>query len=185
MPLHPIPATVSTDRRACLRQLAFALALAAPLARASDGFEWRPWPKGKRAPAFELPQLDGKPWRLSAQGGKVVLVNFWASWCAPCRDEMPSLMRLATQRAADGLVVVAVNYRESVATVTRFADSLGLTLPTLLDADGAMAVAYTPRIFPSTVVFDRRGRPVGTVVGEIDWGGDPAQRILAPVLANG
>lgn len=179
------PFAVCPDRRASRRQILSLAVLAAPLARASEGFEWRPWPQGKPTPALDLPQLDGKVWRLAAQRGKVVLVNFWASWCAPCRDEMPSLMRLAMQRAADGLVVVAVNYRESAATVTRFVDNLRLTLPTLLDADGAMAAAYTPRIFPSTVIFDRRGRPVGTVVGEIDWGGASANRILAPLLGTG
>ena len=132
-----------------------------------------------------LPMTDGSPWRLSQQAGKVVLANFWASWCAPCRDEMPSLHRLAQRRAADGLVVVAVNYRETARTIERFFDGLGLRLPTLLDTDGALSAAYTPRIFPSTVVFDRRGRTVGTVVGEIDWEGDPAARILAPLLGPG
>lgn len=132
-----------------------------------------------------LPMTDGTPWRLSQQAGKVVLANFWASWCAPCRDEMPSLHRLAQRRVGDGLVVVAVNYRETVRTVERFFDALGLSLPTLLDSDGALSAAYTPRIFPSTVVFDRRGRTVGTVVGEIDWDGDAAARILAPLLGPG
>ena len=98
---------------------------------------------------------------------------------------MPSLHRLAQRRVGDGLVVVAVNYRETVRTVERFFDALGLSLPTLLDSDGALSAAYTPRIFPSTVVFDRRGRTVGTVVGEIDWDGDAAARILAPLLGPG
>lgn len=160
-----------------------AASVAAGPVHATDGYEWRPWPRGKRVPPLALPLTDGTPWQLSQQAGQVVLANFWASWCAPCRDEMPSLHRLARQRAADGLVVIGVNYRESAATVARFFDGLGLVLPTLLDRDGAVAAAYTPRIFPSTVVFDRRGRPVGTVVGEIDWSGDAAARILAPVLA--
>ena len=97
----------------------------------------------------------------------------------------PSLVRLAARRSADKLVVVGVNYRESAATITRFLDPLMLKLPTLLDSDGDMASVYTPRIFPSTVIFGRRGRPLGTVVGEIDWGGEAANRILAPLLAPG
>ncbi|MBK8529814.1 MAG: TlpA family protein disulfide reductase [Rubrivivax sp.] len=180
------PATACRiDRRQGLQWLAASVVLGAPatrVARAADAFEWRPWPPSKRAPPLNLPLLDGTRWQLSSQAGRVVLANFWASWCAPCRDEMPSLMRLAAQRAADGLVVMGVNYRESASTVARFLDGLSLKLPTLLDRDGAIAVAYTPRIFPSTVVFDRQGKPVGTVVGEIDWDGDAAARILAPLL---
>ena len=90
-----------------------------------------------------------------------MLANFWATWCAPCRDEMPSLLRLAEQRAAAGLLAVGVNYKESAGTVRRFLDGLGLNLTVLLDSDGSVATAWTPRIFPSTLVFDRRGRPRG------------------------
>lgn len=153
---------------------------------AADAFEWRPWPARKRVPALKLLQLDGSRWRLDAQAGQVLLANFWATWCAPCRDEMPSLLRLAEQRAAAGLRVVAINYKESPAVVRRFLDGLGVasTLPVLLDSDGHAATDWTPRIFPSTVVFDRRARPVGTVVGEIDWTGDAAQGLLAPLLAS-
>lgn len=176
-----------SDRRRWLVGMGMAaggLSVGGPL-QAADAFEWRPWPAGKRVPALDLPQPDGSRWRLEAQVGRVVLANFWATWCAPCRDEMPSLALLARQRAAAGLVVVAVNYKESAATAGRFLDGLGLSLPLLLDRDGEAAAAWTPRIFPSTVVFDRRARPLGTVVGEIDWSGDAAQRILAPLLASG
>lgn len=173
------------DRRRCLACLAGSLAAASTPLRAADAFEWRPWPEGKRVPPLDLPLLDGGRWRLQAQAGRVVLANFWATWCAPCRDEMPSLVQLAGQRAGDGLLLVAVNYKESAATVTRFLGSLGLSLPVALDIDGEAATAWTPRIFPSTVVFNRRGRPMGTVVGEIDWGGAAAARILAPVLSAG
>ena len=155
------------------------------MARAGEAFEWRPWPTGHHVPPLNLPLTDGTPWMLEAQSGKVVLANFWATWCIPCRAEMPSLVRLAARRSADKLVVVGVNYRESAATITRFLDTLMLKLPTLLDSDGDMASVYTPRIFPSTVIFGRRGRPLGTVVGEIDWGGEAANRILAPLLAPG
>lgn len=180
------PLATDARRRLTLLQLAgWSVGLGALPARSADAFEWRPWPAGKRVPPLDLALTDGARWRLSAQGGKVVLANFWASWCAPCRDEMPSLHALARRRAGEGLVVVGVNYKESAATVARFFDGLGLQLPTLLDADGSIAAAYTPRIFPSTVVFDRRARPVGTVVGEIDWSGDAAARILAPVLGPG
>ena len=151
---------------------------------AADAFEWRRWPAGKAVPALEGTLADGSPWRLPAWRGHVVLANFWATWCVPCRDEMPSLARLAAEQRGSGLRVIGVNYRESAATVKRFFDRLGLELPTLLDADGELAAVFTPRIFPSTVVFDRQGRPLGTVVGEIDWTGAAAEQILRPLLTG-
>ena len=81
-------------------------------------------------------------------------------------------------------MLVGVNYKESSGAVTRFLSGLGLSLPVALDSGGDAATAWTPRIFPSTVLFNRRGRPVGTVVGEIDWGGAAAARILSPVLGG-
>jgi thiol-disulfide isomerase/thioredoxin len=150
---------------------------------AEPGHEWRPWPRGKRAPSLELDALDGPRWRLSAQHGQVVLVNFWATWCEPCRAEMPSLARLAQRREAEGLTVVAANYREGAPAIQRFFDRLGVALPVILDRDGAAAAAWTPRILPSTVIFDRRGRPAGVLVGELDWEGDEAQALLEPLLA--
>lgn len=151
---------------------------------AADAFEWRPWRSGRRVPPLQGALSGGGTWQLSAQAGQVVLANFWASWCAPCRDEMPSLLRLAAERRADRLQVIGVNYREGPATIARFLGGLGLELPTLLDPDGELSAAYTPRIFPSTVVFDRQGRPVGTVVGEIDWQGAAARSILSPLLGS-
>jgi thiol-disulfide isomerase/thioredoxin len=159
--------------------------LTAPLARAGEpGFEWRPWPRDKRVPALDLETLDGKRWRLGEQRGRVVLANFWASWCEPCRAEMPSLAHLARERRDDGLLVVAVNYRETLLAVQRFLERDQLDLPVLLDRDGAAAAAWTPRIFPSTVVFTRHGRPAGVLVGEIDWQGPAATALLAPWLAE-
>ena len=152
--------------------------------RAQAGHEWRPWPRGKRVPALALQRLDGGAWAVADHRGRVVLVNFWASWCEPCRAEMPSLASLARHRLDEGLVVVAANYREALPTVQRFVDRLGLeSLEVVLDRDGSAAAAWTPRIFPSTVVFDRTGRPVGVLVGEIDWEGDDARALLDPLLA--
>lgn len=152
--------------------------------RAQAGHEWRPWPRGKRAPALALQRLDGGTWAATDHRGRVVLVNFWASWCEPCRTEMPSLANLAQQRRDEGLVVVAANYRESPLTVQRFVDRLGLeSVEVVLDRDGSAATAWTPRIFPSTVVFDRTGRPAGVLVGEIDWEGADARALLDPLLA--
>lgn len=167
------------------RLLLSSLALGSPwCAAAEPGHEWRPWTPGRRVPPLELDRLDGTRWRLAEQRGRVVLANFWASWCEPCRAEMPSLARLAGERADDGLSVVAINYREGTAAIRRFFEALRLDLPVLLDRDGAAAAAWTPRIFPSTVLFDRRGAPAGVVVGEIDWNGAEARALVEPLLAT-
>jgi thiol-disulfide isomerase/thioredoxin len=146
--------------------------------------EWRPWPAGRAVPALQLPGLDGTAWRLDAQRGRTVLLNFWATWCEPCRAELPSLLQLAARHADAGLVLMAVNHRENAAAVRRYLDAERLALPVLLDADGSATRAFTPSILPSTVLVRRNGRPAGVLVGEIDWLGDEAARLLAPVLAR-
>lgn len=179
---RPPPAPHALRRRLLLA----AAGLAAPAVRAAPdpGFEWRPWAPGRPVPALDLPTAAGPRWQLEQARGQVVLANFWASWCEPCREEMPALARLAERHAAQGLHVVTVNYRESAPTIERFVRSFALTLPVLIDADGEAALAWTPRIFPSSVLFDRRGRPAGVLVGAIDWLGADAQALLAPLLGT-
>ncbi len=167
----------SSNRR---RFLALAAACAAAPARAAH--EVTPWPAGKAVPAFALQGLDGQAWDLRRLRGRVVVLNFWATWCEPCRAEMPSLDRLA-QRHADGrLVVLAVNYQEHEARVRRFLESMPLQMPVVMDRDGQAARAWTRRIFPSTVLIDAAGRPRLTVTGEYDWDGPDAQRLIEPLL---
>jgi thiol-disulfide isomerase/thioredoxin len=150
---------------------------------AEAGAVRRPWPAGKAVPAVQLPVWEGSaPWSLAAQRGQVVLVNFWASWCEPCRAEMPSLELLAQRHERDRVQVVAVNFRETDAVIRRFVDQTGLGLPVLRDADGNMARAFGVRIFPSTVVFGRDGRPVFTVTGEVDWTGATARAWMAALV---
>ncbi len=141
-----------------------------------------PWPDDKPTPPVALVDLAGRPWTLDAMRGQVVALNFWATWCAPCRTEMPSLQRLQAARRARGLAVVTVNYREGAAAVRDFVRA-PFDLPVLLDADGDVAGAWTPRVFPTTVLVDRAGRPRTVVVGSLDWTGADADRLLEPLLA--
>jgi thiol-disulfide isomerase/thioredoxin len=152
-------------------------------ALAAEGARRLPWPRGLATPPLALPRLDGAPWRLADARGRVVLLNFWASWCEPCVAELPSLEELGRQRAAEGLSVVAINFRESEAAVRRFRERVPGALPLLLDNDGTAARAWQASIFPTTVAIDRRGRAVFTVVGEVDWSGAQAQAWIAPLLA--
>jgi thiol-disulfide isomerase/thioredoxin len=121
------------------------------------------------APDFVLTTLDGATVRLSDLRGRWVLVNFWATWCAPCRDEMPYLDRLAADHA-DHLSVLAVNLRESEATVRAFAEELDLQLSILLAPDDAMLLAYSVRGLPISVLIDPDGNVDQRIIGPIQPG---------------
>jgi thiol-disulfide isomerase/thioredoxin len=152
--------------------------------RSEAAYMVRPWPAGKQAPSLDLVDLDGKPWSLAGLRGQAVVLNFWASWCEPCRAEMPSLELLAAQHERDGLTILAVNYKEPLPTIKRFLDALPFSLPILLDRDGNATGDWTPRIFPTTVLIDRGGVPRQSVLGELEWNGPVARDLVEPLLAR-
>ena len=172
--------TMLRRRDLCTALGAFALPL--HTARADDAVEPQPWPKGRATPPLDLPGYDGARWSLASARGRVVVLNFWASWCEPCRSEMPSLELLAERYAKDGLDVIAVNFRETDAAIARFMALMPVTLPVVRDGDGSAARAWGVRIFPTTVAVARDGRAVFSVVGEVDWTGSEARRWIAPLL---
>ena len=151
--------------------------------RVSAAYVVRPWPEAKPVPALDLLDLDGKRWQLSSLRGKVVVLNFWATWCGPCLQEMPSLSALATRRRGDGLIVVSVNCHEAPDLVRRFLERLPFKPPVLLDSDGDTTSAWTPNVFPTTVLIGRDGRPVSMVLGDLDWTGADARALLDPLAA--
>jgi peroxiredoxin len=110
------------------------------------------------APDFTLRSVDGHNLRLAEQRGQVVLVNFWASWCGPCRAEMPQLSRLYDKYRASGFVMLGVNIDDDPRTATATAARWGLKFPVLLDADKAVSRLYDLGSMPSTVLIDRDGR---------------------------
>jgi len=160
------------------------LGAAARAAESPGQYVVRPWPRERAVPRLGLSDLDGRSWELAALKGRPVLLNFWATWCEPCRAEMPSLDRLARQQAKEGLSVFAVNYQEGEARIREFLDAVHVSLPVLLDRDGVAGRQWTPRVFPSTVLIDRQGQPLSTVIGEFDWGGAEAAALLGPLLAK-
>jgi thiol-disulfide isomerase/thioredoxin len=176
-------------RRKLLRAATLALpaALAGPASHAAgpgsfDTPQPRPWPTGLATPALNLPALDGPPWQLAAARGDVVVLNFWATWCEPCRTELPSLELLATRHAADRLQVLTVNYRETDAALRRFMEAQPLSLRVLRDRDGGASKDWGVRIFPTTVVVGRDGHAAFSVIGEVDWTAAAARAWLAPLL---
>lgn len=166
-----------------LLALVCAMALPAMAAEpaASLGYEVKPWPAGQKAPELRATALDGKVWALKDLRGRAVLVNFWASWCEPCKEEMPSLQALA-DRHPDRLVVLTINLKESPEAIARFVRSSGLRLPVVRDADGSLARAWGVRIYPSTVLVDAQGRVRSVVRGGLDWAGEEGAGLVGPLL---
>jgi thiol-disulfide isomerase/thioredoxin len=164
--------------------LSFATLLASPWVWA-QGYEVRPWPDRKPVPVLASSDLQGKVWRLADLRGKAVLINFWASWCAPCQAEMPSLQSLAQFYGPEKLVVLAVNFEESASVVRQHVQRTHFDLPVLLDPAGAMAHQWGANVFPTTVLVAANGQVRGLVRGELDWSGLQAAKLIEPLLAPG
>lgn len=122
---------------------------------------------GFAAPDFKLQTFDGKLMTLSDLRGKVILVNFWASWCPPCRAEMPALNKVFERYRATGFVVLAVNTTfQDVETEARaFYQNLGLTIPAVLDRDGQVSRSYQVQALPTSFFIDSQGMVRDTVFG--------------------
>jgi peroxiredoxin len=122
---------------------------------------------GRVAPDFRLEQLGGGDLRLSDLRGRPVVLNFWATWCTPCRTEMPEFVRLDQSAGTDGPRVVAVDLQEAVGPVQAFVDEFGMRFPTLFDRSGAVARAYRVNQLPVTVIIDREGIVRATRYGPV------------------
>lgn len=158
--------------------MAAALALLAELAA---GQELRVW-SGGEAPPLELQDLAGNAHRLESYRGQVVLVNFWATWCEPCREEMPSLERLRQSLQGRPFTVLAVNLAEPPSRIRAFLEKMPLGFPVLLDRDTAAAKAWKARILPASYVVDAHGRIRYTYAGELDWSQESVRRTIAALL---
>ena len=131
-------------------------------------------------PALALRDVGGQLHRLEDYRGKVVLVNFWATWCEPCREEMPSMNRLRASLSGRPFEVLAVNLAESEARIRRFKEQVPLDFAVLMDRDSAAARAWQARVLPISFLIGPDGRIRYSVVGEIDW---TQERVRTTVLA--
>jgi len=118
---------------------------------------------------FTLQLLSGGNAALSSYRGNVVILNFWATWCPPCRAEMPSMETLYQRYRNQGLEILAVDIRETTNTVRQFISTNGFSFPVLLDLDGRVSVNYGVEAIPTTYIIDREGKMIGRIVGSIHW----------------
>jgi peroxiredoxin len=134
-----------------------ALALVGAVIAGTAATAWAGVGKGQKAPDFALPTLKGPTLSLASLRGKVVLVDFWAQWCEPCKKELPELDKLAKSYAGKGVVVLAVNIDKQRGNAERLVKQLGLGLDVLLDPAGSVAASYDPPKMPSSFVVDKKG----------------------------
>jgi peroxiredoxin len=125
------------------------------------------------APAdFTLPLLSGAQQKLSDLKGKVVILNFWATWCPPCRAEMPSMEALYSSGKVADLAILAVDLQEKAADVQSFLTKQGFTFPVAIDASGSVARRYGASSIPTTYLIDKSGQIVSRFVGGVEWNSD-------------
>ena len=113
---------------------------------------------GQPAPPFTATALTGEPVSLDSLRGKAVVINFWATWCPPCRSEMPDLEQVYTGHKDNDVVVLAVNVQEAPEIINRFVHQYGLSFPVLLDTSGAISQTYGVQSLPTTIFVDKAGQ---------------------------
>jgi peroxiredoxin len=142
------------------------------------------YPSRTAPPDFGGETLDARKISAADLLGKVVLVNFWASWCLECRPEMQTLERLHRDLGREGLAVVGVNAREKAATIRRYARKSGLTFPLVLDPNGTVNARFGVLGLPATFLVGRDGRAVAFAIGPREWGGASARALFDALLAE-
>jgi len=141
-------------------------------------------PRPKQASDFTVSLLSGDTLKLAGQRGKPVLINFWATWCAPCREEMPAMERLYLRHRQRGFVLLAVSVDSDASLVKPFLEKHKLTFPVTLDAKMDLANAYGVRALPASFVVDRNGYLTAVALGPRAWDNKAAHTLVEGLLAQ-
>lgn len=138
------------------------------------------------APDFLLPDMGGQAVRLSQLKGKVVLLNIWATWCGPCRKEMPTMEALARRLSGEDFVLLAVSQDvDGAVTVKPYLQEGGYTFPVLLDVQGEVGRKYGVTGYPETFIIDRQGQVVYHHIGYNDWAQSQVEETLRRLIQQG
>lgn len=139
---------------------------------------------GTLAPGFRLRTLKGEAAALSDYRGKIVLINFWATWCGPCKAEMPSMEALYRSYPREDFEILAVSIDiDPAAPIQQFIEDFGFTFPVLLDETFQVNDQYQVRVVPTSVVVDRKGIVTHRLLGAKDWNDPDAKRFLEKLIA--
>lgn len=168
--------------RAAVRGLAGVIAAAAVVVQA-HGAQLAPW-TGDAPPPLELEDIAGKRHALADYAGKVVLVNFWATWCEPCRAEMPSMERLRQRYPQSAFSILAVNVDEPEQRIRAFLERTALGFTVLADPGMRVTRAWSARVLPSSFLIGRDGRIRYSVRGDLDWSSEPIVRVVDALVAG-
>jgi peroxiredoxin len=144
-----------------------------------------PVARGDIAPDFTCNDQAGKQQQLSALRGKVVLVNFWATWCAPCREELPSLQALKKKFPSADLVILALSTDDSWEPINKFMAQHQFTIPVYADFDKRISSRYGTFMYPETFLVDKQGRVAYKVIGAIDWTSPEIVKFLKVLILEG
>jgi peroxiredoxin len=166
--------------------IALAVGAAAAFAMLSGSGSPAPVGRGSVAPEFTLERLaGGAPVSLSDLRGRVVLVNFWATWCQPCEDEMPAMERLYRALRAEGFELLAISVDQDADAVGRFRERLALSFPILLDPEKRVARAYLTFRFPESLLIDQDGVILERYIGAKEWDDEAYVRRIRRLLQAG
>jgi len=172
-----------TERRVVSALFAAALLAGWAAAWAAAG-TLKPW-SGGATPPLALRDLQGKEHKLADYRGKVVVLNFWATWCDPCREEMPSMQRLQDKLADKPFVILAVDYGEGAPRVSEFLKKIPVRFTVLLDRDISAATAWKVKVLPTTMVIDPQQRVRYVAVGDIGWDSQAVEEQIRKLLPPG
>ena len=136
------------------------------------------------APGLRLKDIDGSEFALDGSRGRVVLVNFWASWCRPCVTEIPSLHRLAATLDDIDFQIVTVNVGEDHERVRRFLQHVPVELPLLMDYDSSASRAWKIYVYPSSYLVDRQGKVRYAYLGALEWDSAEIVEIIRALLSE-
>jgi thiol-disulfide isomerase/thioredoxin len=162
--------------------LAMAVLTALQLSQAASCGELVPFAQKPESPPLKLPDLSGQQHNISDYRGKVVLVNFWASWCQPCLQEMPSMQRLHEKMRDRPFSILAVDVEESKSKVWRFKKLLNISFTVLMDSKAEVARQWDTKIFPTSYLVDGEGRIRYGVRGALEWDSDEVNQLIETLL---
>jgi len=134
---------------------------------------------------INLKDMHGRMVKLSDFRGKVVFINFWATWCPPCREEMPAMEKLHQRLKESDFVMVGINLQEPASLVRAFFKKFKLTFVSLLDSDGEVGTKFGIRSIPTTIILDKEGRIMGAAIGARKWDGKKAIALFKHLTEKG